>query len=282
MPVTYIIPCAGLSTRNFPHSKGIAHKSLLPFGNVRLIDHILKDIITIGGKDIVFICSNQKAIDAFKEALGPAPEIKKKLNDNPKTKYIAEILQSTEIPKNIRIRYVIQKDPKGNAHAFGLGCRLAKGNAAAMIFPDDIYVSENPKKPHLKKILAAFEKNKKQILITGIKMKDVSNNSILEKDRLIEKPKKPSNFTGGFSPMIFPKEVCKHFADLADKIEKGVKVKEMVNGKECIYTDAVNSFLDTNEKKGFSVKMFLKDKADIYMDTGTLELYKKALLASLL
>ena len=43
--IEFVICCGGESTRNFPHSKGIPHKSLMPFGDMRLIDYVLKDII---------------------------------------------------------------------------------------------------------------------------------------------------------------------------------------------------------------------------------------------
>ena len=42
--IEFVICCGGESTRNFPHSKGIPHKCLMPFGDVRLIDYVLKDI----------------------------------------------------------------------------------------------------------------------------------------------------------------------------------------------------------------------------------------------
>ena len=79
--IEFIIPCGGKSTRNYPHSKGIAHKALLPFGDMRLIDFLLKDIIHIGGRHITLVCSNQGVIDAFKEALSPDIKTEEKLRN---------------------------------------------------------------------------------------------------------------------------------------------------------------------------------------------------------
>ena len=282
MDLTYIILCGGLSTRNFPHSKGIAHKSLLPFGSLRIIDYILKDIFAAGGKDIVFVCQNEKAIEKFKEAFEPTPEIEKRLKSNPKTKEIGNLLDKVKIPNRVKIRYIVQKKPRGNGHAFGVGCRLAGNKDAVMIFPDDLYLHKDPKKMYFKKMITAFGKNKKQIMITGIKMEDVSNNSILEKGRLIEKPKIPTSNIGGFSPMIFPKELCSFMRIMTDEIDKGKKIPGFEQNKEYIYTDMINAFLDVNEKKGFKVKMYLKDDNSTYMDTGNLVLYEQALLYSLL
>ena len=41
--IEFVVACAGKSTRNYPHSKGIAHKCLMPFGDIRLIDCVLQD-----------------------------------------------------------------------------------------------------------------------------------------------------------------------------------------------------------------------------------------------
>ena len=54
--IEFVIACGGLSTRNFPHSKGIAHKCLMPFGDVRLIDHVLGEITRMGGRHITLVC----------------------------------------------------------------------------------------------------------------------------------------------------------------------------------------------------------------------------------
>ena len=67
--IEFIIPCGGKSTRNYPHSKSVAHKSLLPFGDGRLIDFVLQDIIRLGGRHITIVCSNQITVDLFREAL---------------------------------------------------------------------------------------------------------------------------------------------------------------------------------------------------------------------
>ena len=59
----FVICAAGECTRNFPHSKAIAHKSLLPMGDKRIIDYTLKDIVQMGAKHITIVCSNKKVIN---------------------------------------------------------------------------------------------------------------------------------------------------------------------------------------------------------------------------
>ena len=46
----FIILAAGKSTRNYPHSKGIPHKSLIPLGSRKVIDHIIRELISSGAK----------------------------------------------------------------------------------------------------------------------------------------------------------------------------------------------------------------------------------------
>lgn len=276
--IEFVILCAGKSTRNYPLTKGISHKSLLPLGSKRIIDHIIGDIIAAGGKNITIVASSERVIDDFKEALSENSEIYEKLNQkNPK---IAENLKETFIPSNVNVRYVIQSNPKGTAHALGLAHEISKNSHAVMIFPDDLYFS-NGTETHLKRLVDDFKNDDKQILLSGIKMKDVSNVSILENSRLIEKPKNPTSDIGGFSPMIFPKALCDYMSMLSDRIENGEAIEEMGENGECCYVDAINSFLGNSYNRYF-IKMFLKDEKTEYMDAGNQISYEKILLKSLL
>lgn len=278
--IEFIIPCAGKSTRNYPHSKGLPHKSLLPFGSMHLIDYILKQIFDIGGRNITIVCSNQSTIDSFKEVLDPSPEIEEKLRAKG-LKSIADALKLTVIPNDAHIQYVIQSKPLGTAHVLGLAHKTSKNRHGCMIFPDDIYLNKDPMNSHLKKIVDAFLKNEKQILLMGLYREDVSNNSIVDNGRLIEKPKNPTNHIGGFSPIIIPKIVLDYMSDKVSALEKG-KYNSPMSGGEWVYTDGINAFLDEHEKMHpHELKMFLNDDDALYMDTGTLPLYEHALLLSL-
>lgn len=279
--IEFIIPCGGKSTRNYPHAKGLPHKSLLPFGSMRLIDYVLKEIFDIGGRHITIVCSSQKVIDDFKEALKPCPEIEEKLRASGRIG-IAEALKATEIPDDADIKYVIQSKPLGTAHVLGLAHRISPNRHAVTYFPDDLYINKDPAHSHLKKLVAAFLKNEKQILISGMYRDDVSNNAIIENGRLIEKPKNPSNHIAGVSPNIIPKPVLDYIMEKVEPLEKGTFKPSMI-GNEWVYTDGINGFLDEcGEKDPHELKMFLKDDDDIFMDTGTLPLYEHAMLLALL
>ena len=267
--IEFVIACGGLSTRNFPHSKGIAHKCLMPFGDVRLIDAVLDEIIHMGGRHITLVCSDNETIDAFKTALARDDKTVEKLRNKNRTE-IAEVLQSTFLPEDIDLKFVVQDKPIGTAHVLYCASRLFTDRHAVLIFPDDIMVSQDRDNSHLKRLVDAFLQNTHQILLTGIEKEDVSNNAILTNGRLIEKPKVPSNHIGGL------------INDLKNEYENNQE-KILNLGREWLYVDAINNFLDNGgETQGFFIKMFLKDNTDILLDTGALPLYEQAQLFALL
>lgn len=281
--IEFIIACAGKSTRNFPHSKGIPHKCLMPFGDIRLIDYVLQDIIRIGGRHITIVCSDQPTIDAFKEALVTDSKTEEKLRKGGRTK-IADVLEATFLPQDADVKYVIQEVPLGTAQVLGLAHRLSPDRHGVLIFPDDLIDSSKSDEPFIKKMLDSFIQDTRQILLTGVAKEDVSNNAIIQDKRLIEKPKNPTSFVGGYSPCTFPKECLDAIEKQTAEIEKTGKMPEGLSLGEWIYVDGINAFLDNGgEEKGYFVKMFMLDPKEYYMmDTGTLPLYEQALIRELM
>lgn len=282
--IEFIVACGGRSTRNYPHSKAVAHKSLMPFGDVRLIDIVLKDIVDMGAKHITLVCSNKEVIDVFKDALKTDTKTEEKLRKGGRDA-IADALRSTFLPDDVDLKFVVQSEPLGTAHVLGLAHRVSPDRHGVLIFPDDIILNTGTGESHLKKLVDEFLKNEKQILLTGVKKDDVSNNSIIQDGRLIEKPKNPTSFIGGYSPMVLPKGVM----DLATQKTLEYETTGVLNASsaiagEWIYTDLVNEFLDHMEAKGihYDLKMFLKTDDYMLMDTGTLPLYEQCQLYALL
>ncbi len=276
--IEFVLACGGLSTRNFPHSKGIAHKSLMPFGDIRLIDYVLGEIIRIGGRHITLVCSDNETIESFKKALARDDQTVEKLKNKNRGE-IAEVLQSTFLPNDTDLKFVLQDRPVGTAHVLYCASKVSQNRHIVLIFPDDIIVSKDDNNSHLKSLLEDFVQDEHQILITGVEKEDVSNNSILTGKRLVEKPKNPANHIGGYSPYVLPKELIqslqKEWEENSEQILK--------RGHEWFYVDAINSFLDNGgEKDGFFIKMHLKRDEDILLDTGALPLYEQALLFALL
>ncbi len=278
--IEFIIPCGGKSTRNYPQAKGIGHKCLLPFGSIRLIDHILKQIFNAGGRNVTIVCSSKEVIDSFKDALRPTPEVAAILRQKGHLR-IAEAVEDTALPEDARIQYVVQEKPLGTAHVLGLAHRLSHDKHAIMIFPDDIYLEADKENNQIKKLLDAFLKNEKQVLATGIYQEDVSRYGIIDNGRLIEKPQKALNHIACFSPFSIPKEILDFMSSKVDDLEQGTYLPPTVGG-EWVYTDGINEFLNKGgEEKGFSVRTLLKDDEDQYVDMGTLPTYEHGMLLSL-
>lgn len=278
----FIIACGGYSTRNYPHSKTGAHKSLMPFGDVRFIDFVLKDIIKSGGRHITIVCSNQHVVDVFKKALSRDEATELKLRRSGRT-MIADVLQSTFLPADVDLKFVIQDKPLGTAHVLGLAHRVSPDRHGVLIFPDDIIVSKNAERPFIRKMAEDFFQNDHQILLTGRRQADVSNNAIIDNGRLVEKPKTPVSDVAGYSPIILPKAVMDFIEAQTTMLEKGESLPNKAVGSEWVYVDGINAFLDQHPAgSSYTLKMFMLSGEEELLDTGTLPLYELAQLYALL
>lgn len=276
--IEFVICCGGESTRNFPHSKGIPHKSLMPFGDMRLIDYVIKDIISMGGRHITIVCSSNDVINSFKRALQTDERVENKLRQKGKND-IADVLKETFLPDDTDLKFVLQDKPLGTAHVLYCAQKEIGDRHVVIIFPDDIILSKDEKNPHLKKLVDEFLKNPKRVLITGLWREDVSNNAILVNNRIVEKPKNPTSHIAGMSPNVLPNELIKYIVSHSEKRMQ----MALETGKEWLYMDSANDFLDDGgEANGFAAEMFLKSDDDLMMDTGTLPLYELAQLHALL
>lgn len=280
--IEFIIAAGGKSTRNYPHSKGLAHKCLMPFGDARLIDFVLKEIIDMGGRHITIVCSNQEVIDGFKEALKTDTEIVEKMRAKNRHK-IADAIEETFLPEDIDLKFTIQEKPIGTCQVMALAHRLAPQRHGVLIFPDDIIVSKDKNTSNLKKMVDVFLKNPKQIVVLGIDKEDVSNNAILTGKRLVEKPKVPANHTGIFSPFVFPKELLDFVEKENTQIEITGQMPRNLSVGEWVYVDGINSFLDSlADDSEYPITVYKKAEEDLLLDTGILHLYQQAQLLALL
>ena len=276
--IEFVVCAAGECTRNYPHTKSGIHKALLPMGDKRMIDYVLQDILHIGGRHITFICSNQKAVNMFKTAFSFNQKDVKKLQ-NRGYDALADIIAETILPKDIDLKFVIQKEPLGTAHALYTARNAIQNRHVVLIFPDDIWLTKDKKNPHIKRLLTAFLKNPKTALITAIWRKNVSENAVLINNRIIEKPNNIFTHISGWDPNVLPNEMIKFLVKQApERIQRVKKTK-----KEWYYMDIINDFLDAGgEKAGYKVEMFLKKDDVELFDSGNLFAYEESLLKMLL
>ena len=194
-----------------------------------------------------------------------------------------EYFAAIEDLAQIDLKFTIQEKPLGTAQVIGLAHRLSPQRDAVLFFPDDIIVSSTSEDSHLKRMVNEFLKDKHQILLTGIEKEDVSNNAILQDNRLIEKPKTPTSHIGGYSPIIFPKACLDFIEQETSKIEQTNQMPNNIQTGEWVYVDGINSFLDSQPKETpYKIKMFMKKDSDFLLDTGNLQLYEQAQIFSLL
>ena len=272
----FVICCGGESTRNYPQSKGLPHKALLPFGDKRIIDYALQNIVQVGAKHVTIVCSNQKVVEAMQYALKTDRKTEEKLRQKGKVR-IADILASTFLPDDMDIKYVIQSEPLGTAHVLSCVVPVLKGRHVVLIFPDDIIWSFGPVL-HLKKMLDEFAKNSKRALLTGVEKEDARDYGILVNNRLVEKSPNPPNNFAVYTPLI----MCKEMIDFLIKQQDQKIAQARETRKEWLYVDVINDFLDKYEADGFKVEMMMIGKEDLLLDTGNLALYEKCLLRMLL
>lgn len=280
--IEFIIPCGGKGTRNYPHSKGIPHKSLLPFGDVRLIDQVLGDIIRLGGRHITIVCSNQEVIRQFQQALDTDNATAEKLRIGNRHQ-IADVLRTTFLPPDTELKFVLQSEPIGTAHVLGLAHRVSHNRHGLMIFPDDIILAADPEQTQIARLVRAFQDDSRQILVTGVAKEDVSNNGVVVNNRLIEKPKVAPNHNAVYSPILIPKAILDFIENQVDTYERTGKLPDNLPLKEWVYTDGINQFLDqADPQEGWHIHMIMKPDQDLLLDTGTLPLYEQAQLRALL
>ncbi|MCL0056718.1 sugar phosphate nucleotidyltransferase [Dehalococcoidia bacterium] len=197
-----IILAAGASTRTHPLTL-TRPKPLLKVANKTIIEHNLEQII--GMVDEVFVVVGYKA---------------EMIENHLRKKF-----------KKIKIRYIFQDKPLGNADALRLVKKNIKGNFLLM-FGDDLYSRKD-----IKKLL----KYKNAILAK--KVKDPQNFGVLEKKgdifcRVVEKPKKFISDLVNIGCFVFSKDIF----SVLDKI----KLSER---NEYELTDAYNLLAKKEEIK---------------------------------
>lgn len=276
--IEFVICAAGECTRNYPHSKAVAHKTLLPMGDKRIIDYVLQEILQIGGRHITFVCSNQAAVEAFQKALKTNEPIVQKLRTK-KLDLIADVVEETFLPPDTDLKFVIQEEPLGTAHVLYVARDAIQDRHVVLIFPDDIWMSADPEMPHIKRLVDAFLQNPKTALITSMWSDNASEHAILVNNRIIEKQKDAKPQMTGWDPNVLPNEVIQFLIQQAP--QKMAQARE--TKKEWYYMDAINDFLDQGgENDGFKVDFFPMSEHDEMLDTGNLWMYEQSQLKMLL
>lgn len=224
-----IIPIAGMGTRFLPATKALA-KEMLPIVDKPTIEYIVEEAVNSGIEEILFITSPYKK--NIEDHFDRSFELEKRLEKNNK-------LEQLEMIRNISnlasFYYLRQGEPLGTGHAIRLAKSFVGDEPFAILYGDDIVVSEVP---CLKQMMQMYEKYDCNVLCVEeldnylIPQKGIVEYENIESGKvkgLVEKPKleeAPSR-NGTIGRYILKPEI---FAEL-EKID-------MKNG-EYLLTDAL-------------------------------------------
>ncbi len=150
-----VIPVAGYGTRFLPFTKALP-KSMLPIVNVPAIQVIIQEAVDSGIEEILLIVGQHKEI--IEGHFSPADELEKVLSSRKSFEYLEKC---TYPQKMAKISYVIQEEQKGTGHAVSLAEEFVGGEPFAVMFGDDVMMSEIPV---LKQLIDLFEKEDKTVI----------------------------------------------------------------------------------------------------------------------
>ncbi len=217
-----IILCAGKGTRLRPLTFTSA-KQLIPVANKPVILYSIEKIHRAGIREIAMIV-NPDNIKDFKDVLGNGENF------------------------GVNLSYVIQKEPKGLAHAVSLAESFINGDDFLM------YLGDNLIQEDLSKFVESFQKSKSDasILLTPVQDPTRFGIAMMEGEnvkKVVEKPKDPPSNLAIIGVYIF-----------SSKIFEGVKnIKPSWRG-ELEITDAIQYLIDNGGKvQGHIVYGWWKD-----------------------
>jgi UTP--glucose-1-phosphate uridylyltransferase len=255
-----VIPVAGLGTRMLPATKAIP-KELLPIYDRPIIEHVVKEAIDGGIREIIFVSRSGK--ETIENHFDAHYELEHRLVKKGNYKILEDIVKI--IPDDIKISSIRQADALGLGHAILCARHLVNDEPFAVLLPDVLVLDKKTREKSFSFVQLAnawndtgisqlmieqvdHESLEKYGIVDTIERKISLFESIPLKD-LIEKPSPqnaPSNLAilGRYvlSPKIF---------DLLENLEPGV-------GGEIQLTDALRKLL------GFEGLNALKTDADVY------------------
>ena len=134
-----IIPAAGLGTRVLPASKAVP-KEMLNIVDKPAIQYLVEEAVASGIEDILIITNRGKGVieDHFDHAF----ELEKNLENNPSKAKMLESIR--EIANLANVYFVRQKITKGLGHAILCGKSFVGNEPFAVLYGDDVIVSDDP------------------------------------------------------------------------------------------------------------------------------------------
>ncbi|MBI3980504.1 UTP--glucose-1-phosphate uridylyltransferase [Candidatus Microgenomates bacterium] len=264
-----VIPAAGFGTRFLPATKAMP-KEMLPIVDKPIIQYVVEEAVEAGIEDIIIVTGSHKR--PIEDHFDYPFELEQLLIKSGKEKELAEVRRIAQLANFI---YVRQKGPIGNATPI-LNARHLIGNEPFLVLWGDDFIVAKP--PRTRQLMDAFDKYGATILggvrttseedtrrygyAAGEELKD----GVIRVKKLIEKPG-PSNTPSNLatvSGFIFTPEIF----DAIEEVQK-----DLPDGKELIYIDALNVMMKKN------IPIYASEiKNAVYYDTGNKLEYLKTVI----
>jgi UTP--glucose-1-phosphate uridylyltransferase len=135
---TAVVPAGGLGTRFLPFSRTVA-KELLPLVDTPVIDYVVTECVESGIERVVLVgAPGKETLEAY---FRPSPRVAARLHEEGRTEELAAL----ERPERLAdVRYVIQREPRGNGHAVFVAREEVGHEPFAMVWGDDVVIARPP------------------------------------------------------------------------------------------------------------------------------------------
>ncbi len=257
-----VIPAAGFGTRVLPASKAVP-KEMLSIVDKPAIQYIVEEAAASGITDILIITNRGKGV--IEDHFDRAPELERRLLESEKI----DLYENVCTPASLaNIFFLRQKEARGLGHAISCARSFIGDEPFAVLYGDDVIISENPV---VGQLCRAYEKYGKAVV--GVKEMpdaDVMRGSSLKVEHLEdncytctdmrEKPKDKSLFYSNYMVLgrcILPPEIF----DILDHTAPGAN-------NEIQLTDAMAELART---KGMTAVDFVGKRYDLGNRLGMLQ-----------
>jgi len=181
-----VIPVAGLGTRMLPATKAIP-KELLPVYDRPIIEHVVKEAISAGITEIIFVTRSGK--EAIENHFDAHYELEHRLEKKGK-----EIILGTVkniIPEGVKVTSIRQNDALGLGHAVLCAKHLLNNEPFAVLLPDVLVLDQifRGMNYSFSSLLKAWNATGVgQIMVERVSERDVENYGVVDIGGHIAKP----------------------------------------------------------------------------------------------
>ncbi|GAP75695.1 UTP--glucose-1-phosphate uridylyltransferase GalU [Pseudoalteromonas sp. MM17-2] len=175
-----VLPVAGLGTRMLPATKAIP-KEMLPLVDKPLIQHVVREAVEAGIKEIVLVTHSSK--NSVENHFDTSFELEATLEKRVKRSLLEEV--RSIVPDDVTIISVRQAKPLGLGHAVLAARPIVGENPFAVLLPD-VIIDEfacNLRSENLAQMIARFEHSEhSQIMVEPVAATDVDKYGIVDID----------------------------------------------------------------------------------------------------